>query len=1077
MAHRSFVGGSVDEHPRTCTGARTRAVLGLARKRATSFIVRLSISLTGLGLAVTLTALSPSQAAAQATGRITGTVTDSASGRSLSAVQVAVPGTRLGATTDEAGRFTISGVADGTYTLEVRRLGFRALTVPNVRVTSGSATVELKLNPAPLTLEAVVTTGVVDPTSGTRVPFTVGRVDAENAPVPAANAVEAIQGKVAGVTVLPSAQPGSGSTIQLRSPVSISRSNSPLIVVDGVIQTQAFTGSTADLDASDIESIEVVKGAAAASLYGSRASAGVIQIRTKRGNNLAAGTTRVTARTEMGSNSLARTIDWAQYHYYLENGSSYVNATGQAVDRNARVADSVHSRFQDHPYPGVLYDQVDRFFDPGNFTKSSVNVAQNGDKTNWMLSLVNSREDGVVLNSGKYNQNDVRLNLDHRPRDNFRIGFSGYHSRSNRQELYDDTFFDLINQAPDIDLRAPDPDGTPYAFQLDPEGREENPLYVLSTEDNRRRRARTQGSLEARYAPLGWLSFDGNVSYDRSDRRVNFFLDKGLKTEGFATGGLGEISQVAGTTNSINAAVSANLLGAFGPLTLRTTFRGLLERENNETTTAEGENLSAPGVVSLNNAQQRSIESELEEIRSNGWFVTAGADYDGRYIADALIRRDGSSLFGPDERWNTYYRLSGAYRLAHERWWPWKSLNEFKVRVSQGTAGGRPDYEDRYETYAFTEGGGLEKQTLGNRALKPERATETEIGIDAIYKDRYSFQLSYARTRVEDQLLEIPLAGFFGFTSQWQNAGTVTGNTIEASVEAQIIRQPNLTWRLGLVADKSRNKITEFNRSCFSVNTIAFRCAGETLGTMYGFRFIKSPAELAAAAQARASEFAVNDEGLLVYVGPGNTFRDGESKKLWGSPVTTIGGINYGWGQPIPLRDESGSNALVKIGDSSPDFHFGVSNNVSWRNLSFYGLVDAVIGGQVYNQTNQRMYQWGRSADVDQAGKPQELKKPIEYYVNLYAANDPTDYFVEDAGFVKLRELSVRYRLSGKLLGALSAARVSGASVSLIGRNLLTFTDYKGYDPEVGVGNTIVRLDSFAYPRYRTVTGSVEITF
>jgi TonB-linked SusC/RagA family outer membrane protein len=1039
--------------------------------------IALCAPVAGLGLAFIVMAAAPSAAAAQGTGRITGTVTDSASGRALSAVQIAVPGTRIGASTDESGRFTLTGVADGTYVLEVRRLGFRALTLPNVRVENGTATVEIKLNPAPLTLEAVVTTGVVDPTSGTRVPFTVGRVDAENAPVPAANAVESIQGKVAGVTVVPSAQPGSGSTIQLRSPVSISRSNSPLIVVDGVIQTQAFGGATADLDASDIESIEVVKGAAAASLYGSRASAGVIQIRTRRGNNLAPGTTRVSVRSEMGINSLDRKIDWAQYHYYLENGSSYVSAGGTPVERNARVADSVHSRFQDHPYPTVLYDQVDRFFDPGDFMKSSVNIAQNGDKTNWLLSLVNSREDGVVLNSGKYNQNDIRINLDHRPRDNFRIGFSGYHSRSNRQELYGDTFFDLINQAPDIDLRAPDPDGTPYAFQLDPEGREENPLYVLSTEDNRRRRARTQGSLDGRYAPLGWLSFDGNVSYDRSDRRINFFLDKGVKTEGFATGGLGEISQFAGTTNSINAAVSANLLGAFGPLTLRTTFRGLLERENNETTTAEGENLSAPGVVSLNNAQQRSIESELEEIRSNGWFVTAGAEYGGRYIADALIRRDGSSLFGPDDRWNTYYRVSGAYRLAQERWWPIKSLNEFKIRVSQGTAGGRPEYEDRYETYAFTEGGGLEKQTLGNRLLRPEHATETEFGIDAIFKDRYSFQLSYAKTRVEDQLLEVPLAGFFGFTSQWQNAGTVEGNTIEASIEAQIIRQPNLTWRMGVVADRSRNKITEFNLPCFSVTTIAYRCANETLGTMYGFRFIKSAAELPEAARARANEFQVNDEGLLVYTGPGNTYREGETKKLWGSPVTAIGGVNYAWGQPITLKDGTGSTALVKIGDSAPDFHFGISNNVSWRDLSFYGLVDAVIGGQVYNQTNQRMYQWGRSADVDQAGKPQELKKPIEYYVNLYAANDPTDYFVEDAGFVKLRELSVRYRVGGKLLGALSAARVTGASISLIGRNLFTFTDYKGYDPEVGEGNTIVRLDSFSYPRYRTITGSVELTF
>ncbi len=1013
-------------------------------------------------------------------GRITGTATDSASGRTLSAVQVSIAGTRLGATTDEAGRYTITGVADGTHTLEVRRLGFRAMTVPNVVVSGGSGTADFRMAPAPLTLEAVVTTGVVDPTSGTRVPFTVGKVDVENAPVPATNAVETIQGKIAGATVVPLGQPGSGTNIQLRTPTSISRSNAPLIVVDGVIQSQSFGGSTADLEASDIESIEVVKGAAAASLYGSRAASGVIQIRTRRGSDLTSGATRVTARSEIGSNALAGEIDWARYHYYLENGSSYIDAAGEPVAREERVADSAFTRFQDRPYPGPVYDQVDRFFDPGQFFKNSLNIAQNGDRTNWFLSLVNAREDGVVLNSGKYEQNDVRVNLDHRPTSNLRLSFSGYHSRSDRHELYGDTFFDLINQAPDVDLLTPDEDGTPYAFQLDHEGREENPLYVLATEDNRRKRARTQGSLDGRYAPLSWLSFDANVSYDRSDRRVNFFLDRGVKTEGFALGGLGEIENIAGTTDALNAAVSANALGAFGALTVRGTVRGLMERETNQVTESTGEDLAAPGVRSLANARQRTIESEIEEIRSNGFFVTLGADYDGRYILDGLVRRDGSSLFGPDERWNTYYRASAAYRIGKEAWWPFPLFSDFKLRASQGTAGGRPDYPDQYETFDFTDGGGLVKATLGNRALKPEHATETELGIDAIIRDRVSIQLSYARTKVVDQLLEVPLSAGLGYPTQWQNAGTVEGNTIEATLEAQLIQRPDVAWRLGLVADRSRSKITEFNLPCFSVQTIAFRCGGETLGAIYGFRFIQSASELPADAAARASEFQTNDEGLLVWVGPGNSYRDGESKRLWGTNAT-IGTTNYGWGQPITLRDETGSAALVKIGDGNPDFRLGVSNNVTWRNFSFYGLVDAVVGGQVYNQTRQRMYQWARHGDVDQAGKPDELKKTIEYYVSLYAANDPTSYFVEDAGFVKLRELSVRYRLGQSLLRPLSRVGVSAATLSLIGRNLLTFTDYKGYDPEIGEtpagGGAFVKLDSFAYPRYRTITGSVEIAF
>jgi hypothetical protein len=122
------------------------------------------------------------------------------------------------------------------------------------------------------------------------------------------------------------------------------------------------------------------------------------------------------------------------------------------------------------------------------------------------------------------------------------------------------------------------------------------------------------------------------------------------------------------------------------------------------------------------------------------------------------------------------------------------------------------------------------------------------------------------------------------------------------------------------------------------------------------------------------------------------------------------------------------------------------------------------------------MYQWAKSRDVDQTGKPQELKKPVEYYVNLYAANNPTDYFVEDAGYVKLREVSVKYRFGQRAVNLLKSVGARGAAVSLIGRNLFTSTKYKGYDPEVG-SNTLTRLDSFDYPRYRTLTGSFEITF
>ena len=216
-----------------------------------------------LAVGVFIFAVAPSLQAQP--GRVSGLVTDSATAQPLASVQITLSSgsTRLLARTTPEGRYTIGNVPAGTYSLEALRLGFRRVARTNLVVSAGATLAyDLRMAAAALSLQAVVTTGVVDPASGTRVPFTVGRVSAEDAPVPATNALETIQGKIAGVSVVPQGQAGSGTDIILRSPTSISKNNSPLIVVDGVIQTDAFGASTADLQSMDIESVEVVKGAA-----------------------------------------------------------------------------------------------------------------------------------------------------------------------------------------------------------------------------------------------------------------------------------------------------------------------------------------------------------------------------------------------------------------------------------------------------------------------------------------------------------------------------------------------------------------------------------------------------------------------------------------------------------------------------------------------------------------------------------------------------------------------------------------------------------------------------------------------
>jgi TonB-linked SusC/RagA family outer membrane protein len=1011
------------------------------------------------------------------TGRITGTVTDSAAGSPVTGVTIVVTGTRLAAITGDNGRFTLGAVPPGTYALEARRVGYSPVVHRAVQVVAGqTTTVDFKTVAAVLHLQETVITGVVDPTAGTKVPFTVGRITKEDMPVPPTNAIAGIQGKIAGVTMVGPAQPGDPISIQLRTPTSINKSNSPLIVVDGVILSE----SSADLSSLDIESVEVVKGAAGASLYGSRAANGVIQIRTARGSGLQLGETRFTIRSEMGGSSMSRDVQRAQYHYYLTNAAGdYVNTAGVVVTRDNRVSRPAVSRFQDVAYATPIYNPVTEVFHPGALRTNSLNIAQNGEKTNFLTTVSQQRQDGVLRDHGGYDRTDFRINLDHRPRDDVQFSVSGYHARSNREEL-DPTngsgggnlFFNLTATAPDVNLLQPDPDGTKYIFQPDPQGVHPSPLYMAETQKNFTNRVRTLGSVDLRYTPRQWLSADANASYDRSDENQSFFLDRGLKSENAATGDPGSLQLNDTFTSALNASGSVGLLKELGNFTVRTTGRALIERQNVQFQQASGTNFAVGGVPRLDAALSRSSSSSQSDIRSNGYFLTGGLDYNSLLILDGVLRRDGSSLFGPSERYHNYYRASGALRLAQASWWKWPSINEFKLRASQGTAGTRPSFADQFETYTIGTNGTLAKAALGNQFLRPETAKETELGLDMIVKGRYSLQLTRAATKTTDALVQIPLPGAVGFTSQWQNAGTVVGTTLEGTFEAEMLRRGTTSWKLGVTADRSRNHIAEFNRSCVRTLTISYRCAGEDLSTMYGNAFVHSAGALPTSQSSAApGTFEVNDDGLLVAVGPGSHYTDAGK---WGTTVIS-NGTTYQWGMPIVRLDSTGQQAIIRIGSGNPRFHYGVSNNVQWKGFQIYGLLDTQVGGNIYNQNNQRSYQYQRSKDVDQVGKPDSLKKTIDYYSLVYNGNAIEDWFVESGGFVKLREVSVRYQLPQRLMARIPGVSGTGASVSLIGRNLKTWTRYSGYDPEVGTVTN--RLDSYAYPQYRNFSAVLQLQF
>jgi TonB-linked SusC/RagA family outer membrane protein len=996
------------------------------------------------------------------TGQITGLVQDRSTGQPLVGAQVYLDGTAIGGVTQDNGRYLIANVPTGTYTVRVQMIGFAEGREENIRVQSDQvSSVDFDLGITALKLQEVVVTGTADPVAGVKVPFTVGKVTKADLPVPAVSAETSLRGKVAGVRVVQGGQPGSGASVLLRGATSITKGNEPLYVVDGVI----LGSDMVDIDATDIESIEVVKGASAASLYGSRASAGVIQITTNRGRDITQGETRIMVRSEYGMNQLPVDRDYiTRSHHYRVSGSNYVDAAGNPVPKDQREADD--DQIADNPYPGPIYDHIDLFFDPGSYLRTSVSIAQNSRSTNFMASFNTQNDEGVVPGNDGASLYGVRVNLDHRLRDDLNFSVSTYYSKYRQEDIVGGAFYDLMFMPPDVDLTTPNEDGEPYIIQPDPFTLQENPLYSVNFGDDEDFRSRFSGSVAVRYSPANWFSLEANGSFDRSDRHQDNYTKKGFKT--LTSESTGSVTRNNQLDQAINANLTASFLKSFGDLTTRTKFQYLIERETEDSRSASGSELAVVGVPDIDVANNEGASSGYVDIRASGFFGIVALDYRGKYVGEALVRRDGSSLFGEENRWQTYYRASGAWRMSEESWWPIEALNEFKLRYSIGTAGGRPEFSDRFEVWSVS-GGSVSKGTLGNKGLKPEHQTEQEFGIDMIMNNRHSLQLVYATSTVKDQLLAIPLPGLYGYGSQWQNAGTIESNTYEITLETMLLQRPGLQWSMNIVGDRTRTEITEFNRGCYG--STPYYCAGELIGTVRGYKFLTSTSELPAGIQANASEFTVNDDGLLVWVGPGNSFEDG----LWGES-TTIDGQPYNFGMPLFETDDQYNRQLVPIGDSNPDFNLGVGSNLQWKGFNFYALFDAKFGGDVYNNTRQWAYRDYNHADYDQAGKQDELRKPVTYYQALYNTNSLTSWFVEDGGYVKFRELSVQYGFNrdqlSNIFGGLGIERLA---IGVIGRNLLTWSDYSGFDPEVG--NIRNPYDGFDYPNFRTFTAKVDVTF
>ena len=1071
-------------------------------------------ALTAAGLIV------PTTAAAQ-TGGITGRVLSAESGEPLAGTQILVEGTERGAITQANGRFLILQVPAGTHTVSATLIGFGTVSQSVTVTPNETAQVDLRLMPEAVALSEIVVTGVAGATQRTKLPFEVAQVRTQDLPVPAVNAGTILSGKVAGATVHSgTGRPGSSPSILLRGPTSLNasgRDQEPLYIVDGVILGDELV----DMDALDIQSIEIVKGAAAASLYGSRAQNGVIQIRTKRGAAMADDQVSYTFRSEYGQSQLARVPDQllTKSHEYAlsSDGQRFITEegtecewllcggrpalAGNAAWREAGSTASDWNSVQTVQWPGQTYDQVERFFQNGDFLQNYISAAGRAGATNFHVSVSNLREDGVMPGRNGFDRTNFRVNVDQSMLENLNVQASAFYSRSEQGEFPEasgNPMFQLTRMPAGVDLTSEDPfvPGD-IVLNVDMASQEQpNPLYEMHNREYTEDRTRFLGSLNLRYSPFTWMDLDVNGSFDRADRKERDYRPKGYRTiNPSATTNEGTLDLLERFDEALNASVTATLRRNFGENIRNTTqFRYLYEDQYREQSEVGGYEFAVGDVPTVDNLNADNIEGGSFErtIRADGYFALTNFDLYDKYIVDALVRNDGSSLFGSDQRRQWYYRVAGAWRLSQEPFFNVPGIDEFKFRYSVGTAGGRPNFEAQYETYTVG-GGRVTPVTLGNSNLKPEFTTEHEAGIDASFlNNRVSVGLTHARSKTRDQILEVPLPSFAGFGSQWQNAGTIESRTWEATVDLRIIDTQDFSWSTKVLFDRTKSKVTELNRPAFQygvpgqgLGSVFYFREGEDIGTFYGRQAATSCAHLPV--DVSCDGFTVNDDGFLVWVGSG-----GLASNQWGADSDVmIRGAAVKWGTPFigECTDPDGERDIFcPVGNTIPDFNLNISQNFRYKGINLYALFSHVNGFDVYNQPLQWAVFANYAGIMEQTGIAAERQKPIGYYkAGLYQALgglNPSSPFIEDATFTKLREVSLSYRFNQDQLSGIPGLRLaSGLGISVTGRNLFTWTDYRGYDPEVGKsgGDTgssaIARVDGYQYPNFRTFTAALELIF
>ena len=983
--------------------------------------------------------LARAPAVAQSTGTIQGTVTIEGSARPLGSVQVTIARSPLGTQTDDAGAYRLTNVPTGTHEVRFQRIGY-APAVRQVTVDAGAvASLDVTLRDAPVSLEQIVVTATGEQRKK-EIPHALSTINAEDIQdAPVANTQQLITARAPGVTVLAnSGQPGSGGLIKLRGTNSISQGNNPLIYVDGVRIYSGTRGVVAnarqttlplnDISPEDIERVEIVKGAAATTLYGTEASGGVIQIFTKRGR---AGAPEWALEVQGGTND-------------LESMGPEGDPTGLFVKQcrgdRLRAIDVVQSTTNSAGVttPNPRFGQDVIFEDPtcpasgswlqrGTIQRYSGSVRGGGPNVRYFLSANIGDEEGA-LRVGGLKDGGFRGNFGFSPIPSLDFQINSSYTRRLLDWVPDGNlangFLLNVGRGPNNNFKG---GGCSAQAQVCLANAEIFKLTTQSKSDH------FITGFTLKHTPSASLTNRLTVGYDFNNANNESVIAFGHLRNPAGQILVGDwrrtflsVDYASTWSHNFGAAVGSAL-----------SWGGQLFADNLRLMNVQGDEFAGGDKPTLVTAARRTVTADTRQRAINaGFFFQEQLNWNDRLVLTAGLRVDGNSAFGEDFGLQAYPKVGLAYTLSDHTFWPAQWIETFKVRAAFGESGKAPGAFDAARNWSPCAGDEakpcLTPNQIGNPNLGPERTRELELGFEAsAYEGRVNADFTYYNARTVEALIQVTYPPSEGWLdTQLENLGELRNSGIEMLLEAGLLQLQNLDWR-------ARVNFT-------SINSEARELGGQ-------------------------EEISIGD-ATVVRVG---------------FPVPSFFGRRVlnpdAFAAPI-ISDE-----VEFLGSTYPDKIIGIGSTVTlWKRLRIDGLGELQRGGSNINYIGYQNALRG----VWFACIPVQRKLAQAALGNASALADVTardrarcaidrtqqnsNFWIESTDFFKLRHVSATYTLPNRWVPAAKTA-----SITIAGRNLWTSTDYSGLDPESAdlADDTFARREYYQLPAIRSFLASFRVTF